>query len=116
MEYLFNNKKSKKRYVSNNDPEPVDKSINQILQSKCIYNYIDVYYLLYKLKNSKDLWIVKINQDLDILLMNHQNINNTENENYIVVKKFEKNNFNYLKITGFNQFIKDNNCTIIYYF
>lgn len=75
---------------------------------------IDIYYLLYKIKNSNIWWIVKIDENLDIILENHRKINNTDYEDYIVVKKSQPYDLKFSIFKQFNIFVLKDNYEIIY--
>ena len=108
MEYVLNklNKlKNTSRYSKSNR---YSKSIRYSESN------IDIYYLLYKIKNSNILWIVKIDENLDIILENHRKIKNTDYEDYIVVKKSQPYDLKFSIFKQFNIFIVKDDYEIIY--
>ena len=99
--------------INSND---IDNSINSNTISNDISNInIDMYYLLYKIKNTDILWIVKFNESYNTILENHKKIKDTNNEDYIVVKKTELYyNLKFKLFKQFNIFMLTNDCKIVY--
>ena len=120
MEYVLNKFKKRKnnnRYSNNNTSSQSSKYFENIrysISNRNSKNNIDIYYLLYKIKNSNILWIVKIDEDLDIILQNHKKIINTDNEDYIVVKRTQPYDFKFALFKQFKIFILTDDCEIIY--
>lgn len=68
--------------------------------------YINIYILLYKLKNGSERWIVKYSENYKELKNIIRYIDNDEKSigNYYIVKRIEKESILYKKLKQFKQF------------
>ena len=68
--------------------------------------YINIYILLYKLKNGSERWIVKYSENYKELKNIIRYIDNDEKSigNYYIVKRIEKESIVYEKLKQFKQF------------
>ena len=74
---------------------------------------LSFYYLLYKLKNSEIIWIVKISNDLFELKKHIKHVSSDIEKYYIVVNDHSVQTDN-LDIKQFTQFHPSNDWTILY--
>lgn len=56
-----------------------------------------MYYLVYKLKTSNIMWVLKIEEELDLLLQNHEYIYEDDIEEYFIFQKYWNINRNEIK-------------------
>lgn len=116
-QYFYRRKEDKKKQkaqhysISSYIPNTENVIIETDYDSNTFDTEIEIYYLLYKIKNTDTLWIVKHNEDLNIILENHKKIKDTNNEDYIIIKKLETY---YYHFKQFCIFLNTDDCKIVY--
>lgn len=74
-----------------------------------------MYYLVYKLKTSNIMWVIKIEEELDLLLQNHEYIYEEDIEEYFIFQKYWNINRNEIKnFKRFQNFNYTRNYILLY--